>query len=114
AILAIQRGVKHVLAVDYDEVCVESEKENSVLDNTVPSDVELGSGERIKGKVCDIILANINRNIVIDQLRQYGLSTKSGGELYISGFDDGEDLEMLIKKAQSVGFDYQHKKMQDR
>ncbi|TYR36603.1 50S ribosomal protein L11 methyltransferase [Sphingobacterium phlebotomi] len=114
AILAVKRGAKHVMAIDYDEVCVESVKENKTRNNIAPIDAELGSEERIRGKVFDIILANINRNILMDQLEQYGLSTKSGGELYISGFYDGEDLEMLTQKAQSAGFDYQHKKTQDR
>ncbi|MBD1425496.1 50S ribosomal protein L11 methyltransferase [Sphingobacterium arenae] len=114
AILAVKRGAKHVLAVDYDEVCVESVNENKVLNNIVSVDAEFGSEERIKGKVFDIILANINRNILMDQLEDYGLSTNSGGELYISGFYEGEDLEMLIRKAQSVGFDYRHKKTQNK
>src|SRR5690606_36457450 len=101
AILASKRGAKYVLAVDYDDVCVESVNENKVLNNIVSVDAEFGSEERIKGKVFDIILANINRNILMDQLEDYGLSTNSGGELYISGFYEGEDLEMLIRKAQS-------------
>ncbi|MBD1422748.1 50S ribosomal protein L11 methyltransferase [Sphingobacterium chuzhouense] len=114
AILAVMRGAKHALAVDYDEVCVDSVNENKIRNNIGSIDAELGSEERMKGKVFDVILANINRNILMEQLEQYSLSTKSGGELYISGFYDGEDLEMLIERAQSVGFDYQHKKMQDR
>lgn len=114
AILAVKRGAKHVLAVDYDEVCVESVAENKALNNIVPIEAELGSDERIKGKMFDVILANINRNILMDQFEQYGRSTKPGGELYISGFYDGEDLEMLTERAQSVGFTYQHKKVQNR
>lgn len=114
AILAVMRGAKHALAVDYDEVCVDSVNENKIRNNIGSIDAELGSEERMKGKVFDVILANINRNILMEQLEQYSLSTNSGGELYISGFYDGEDLEMLIERAQSVGFDYQHKKMQDR
>ncbi|MBD1432134.1 50S ribosomal protein L11 methyltransferase [Sphingobacterium sp. DN00404] len=114
AILAVKRDAKHVLAVDYDEVCVDSVNENKIRNNIVPISAELGSEERIEGKMFDIILANINRNILMEQLDQYSLSTQSGGELYISGFYDGEDLEMLIGRARSVGFDYQHKKMQDR
>ena len=114
AILAVKCGAKRVLAVDYDEICVESVKENKLLNNIEPIMPELGSEERIEGKVFDIILANINRNILMEQLPQYGLSMKSGGELYLSGFYDGEDLEMLVRKAQSAGFDYQHKKVQDK
>lgn len=114
AILAVKRGAKQVLAIDYDEVCVESVKENKLLNNIEPIIPALGSEEQLEGKLFDVILANINRNILIEQLTQYGLSMKSDGELYISGFYEGEDLEMIVQKAQSVGFDYQHKKLQDR
>lgn len=114
ALLAVMRGAKHALAVDYDEICIDSVNENKIRNNIESIDGELGSEECIKDKVFDVILANINRNILMEQLEQYGLSTKSGGELYISGFYDGEDLEMLIERAQFVGFDYQHKKMRDR
>ncbi|NGM64290.1 50S ribosomal protein L11 methyltransferase [Sphingobacterium sp. SGR-19] len=114
ALLAVMRGAKHALAVDYDEICIDSVNENKIRNNIESIDGELGSEECIKDKVFDVILANINRNILMEQLEQYGLSTKSGGELYISGFYDGEDLEMLIERAQFAGFDYQHKKMRDR
>lgn len=114
AILAVKRGAKQVLAVDYDEICIESVKENKLLNSIEPIIPELGSEEHIEGKIFDTILANINRNILIEQLPQYGLSVKSGGELYISGFYDGEDLKMLVQKARSVGFAYQHKKVQDK
>ncbi|RZF61568.1 50S ribosomal protein L11 methyltransferase [Sphingobacterium corticibacterium] len=114
AILAVKCGARQVLAVDYDEVCVESVAENKVRNNIVPIDAELGSDERIKDRMFNVILANINRNILMDQFEQYGRSTRPGGELYISGFYDGEDLEILTQRAQSVGFIYQHKKVQDR
>ena len=115
SILAVKRGAKHVLAIDYDEICVESVEENKLLnDVALFIDAELGSEERISGKVFDVILANINRNILMDQLHQYALSLKNGGQLYISGFYEGEDLHMLTQRAQSFGLAYQHKKVQDR
>lgn len=114
AILAVKHGAKHVVAVDYDEVCVESVKENKLLNEVEPIAAELGSAERMEGRVFDIILANINRNILMEQLAQYGLSMRPDGELYVSGFYDGEDLEMLVRKAQSVGLEYQRKKLQDK
>src|SRR5690606_325811 len=114
AILAVKRGAKHGLAVDYDEVCVAIVEVNKLWHNIVSIDGVLRCGVCIKGIVFDIILANINRNILMDQFEQYGQSTKPGGELYISGFYDGEDLEILKQTAESVGFVYQDKKVQDR
>ncbi len=114
AILAAKRGASPILAVDYDELCVDSVEENKVRNGVADTIMSaLGSKEVLAGKVFDIILANINRNILLDQLDQYSLSIGIGGRLYMSGFYDGEDLELLIEKAASLGFQYEEKKVLD-
>lgn len=113
AILAAQRGAKDLLAVDYDPICVESVKENKVLNNVPNITEKLGSKEAIEGLKFDVILANINRNILLDQLEVYAQDLGSAGDLYLSGFYDGEDLSILTEKAKSLGFDYQDKKVLD-
>src|SRR5690606_6176621 len=113
AILASKRGAKYVLAVDYDDVCVASVEENNLLNHIANVEAALGSKEAIAGKVFDVILANINRNILLDQLEQYARSLKPPGELYMSGFYDGEDLAILTDKAREVGFVYESKKVSD-
>src|SRR5690606_5098008 len=57
AILASKRGAKHVLAVDYDEICVDSVEENKSLNGVSSITTALGSEECIEGKSFDIILA---------------------------------------------------------
>src|SRR5690606_3960403 len=114
ALLARKRGAANVLAVDYDEVCVASVEENKVLNSVDQITAALGSKEVLAGRIFDTILANINRNILMDQLEQYSLSTKKGGELYISGFYDGEDLVLLTEKATEVGFAFEGKKVLDK
>lgn len=111
AILASKKGAKSVLAVDYDEICVESVSENSVLNQVKNIDVICGSFEVLEGQVFDVILANINRNILLEQLPQYALSISKSGELYLSGFYVQEDLEMLSDKALSLGFEFVSKKV---
>jgi len=113
AILASKRGAKYVLAVDYDDVCVASVEENNLLNHIANVEAALGSKEAIAGKVFDVILANINRNILLDQLEQYARSLKPAGVLYMSGFYDGEDLAILTDKAKEVGFVYESKKVSD-
>lgn len=113
AILASKRGAKYVLAVDYDDVCVASVEENNLLNHIANVEAALGSKEAIAGKVFDVILANINRNILLDQLEQYARSLKPAGVLYMSGFYDGEDLAILTDKAKEVGFVYESKKVLD-
>ncbi|TDS17349.1 50S ribosomal protein L11 methyltransferase [Sphingobacterium paludis] len=113
AILAIKRGAKSVLAVDYDDVCVASVEENKLLNDTPMITSALGSKEVLEGQVFDVILANINRNILLDQLDQYSASTRIGGVLYISGFYAVEDLMILREKAESVGYTYESMKVLD-
>lgn len=114
AILAVKRGAKHVLAVDFDEICVESVKENKILNDIEAIEPMLGTHECIRGKVFDVVLANINRNILLEQLDQYSLSLSAGGELYMSGFYKEEDLEILKDKAQSVGLIYENEQTLDK
>src|SRR5690606_26748559 len=74
---------------------------------------KLGSKEAIEGLSFETILANINRNILLDQLDTYAACLPNGGELYLSGFYDGADLEILKQKAESVGFQYVENKVLD-
>lgn len=114
SIAAAKRGAKSILAVDYDEICVASVAENSALNDIVHIEAALGSQEQIAGKSFDIILANINRNILLDQMESYSNSLLSDGKLYISGFYEGEDLDILKQKAQSLGFVYDNHQVLDR
>ncbi len=113
AILAIKRGAIKALAVDYDEICVASVEENKLLNNVSSIEALLGSKDVIEGRIFDVILANINRNILLDQLDQYSASTRVGGQLYISGFYAIEDLPILREKAEAVGFKYERMKVLD-
>lgn len=113
AILAAKKGAKHILAVDFDDICVASVEENKGLNKLNNITALLGSKEVLVGKTFDSILANINRNILLDQLAQYSLCLHPGGSLYISGFYDGEDLQLLSEKAQAEGFTFQSKKVLD-
>lgn len=113
AILAAKRGASSLLAVDYDEICVASVEENKLLNKVDLIQTQLGSKEVIKDLTFDVILANINRNILLDQLEQYALSLRGNGELYISGFYDGDDLAILKDKAALSGLIYQDKKLID-
>lgn len=113
AILAAKRGASSILAVDYDDVCVASVAENKVLNDTPQIQSALGSKEAIVGHSFDVVLANINRNILVDQLAQYRLCLPADGLLFVSGFYDGEDLAILSAKAESEGFTFMSKKVQE-
>lgn len=114
AILAEKRGAASVLAVDFDPICVESVEENKRLNDAGSIATELGSKEVIQERRFDIILANINRNILMDQMPTYVESLNPDGTLYLSGFyDNGEDLELLQQEATRLGMRFIQKKILD-
>jgi len=112
-ILASKKGAKHVLAVDYDDICVASVEENKLLNDISNMNGLLGSKEVLVGSTFDVILANINRNILLDQIEQYKDCLNPQGALYISGFYVGEDFELLKAKAEELGFKFMEKKKLD-
>ncbi|MFC3198017.1 50S ribosomal protein L11 methyltransferase [Parapedobacter deserti] len=106
AILAAKLGAANIWAVDNDPVCVASVEENKLLNNTTSIVAKGGSAEQIANQRFDIVLANINRNILLDQLTSYAQCLCSGGMLFISGFYIGEDLDALKAAATRYGLAY--------
>jgi len=94
AILAEKRGAADLLAIDYDHVCFESTKENTQLNNCKRIEALCGSKEVIPDKSFDVILANINRNILLDQIQRYSEVLKDEGILLMSGFYQ-EDIPLI-------------------
>jgi len=106
AILASKMGAKEVLAIDYDEICFESTIENSQMNRINNIKALCGSKEVIPDQKFDTILANINRNILLDQLDRYAEVAKPGAALFLSGFYEEPDLDIIKQKCISIGFDY--------
>ena len=106
AILAAKLGAKEVLAIDYDEICYESTLENSELNKIDTIKALKGSKEVIPERQFEIILANINRNILLDQLEAYARVSIPGSLLYLSGFYLDPDLAILKEKCTILGFNY--------
>lgn len=114
AILASKKGAAKVVAIDNDPICCESTKENAALNNVENIEVFCGSKEAIPNEGFDIILANINRNILLNQMETYQRSLKPGGLLFLSGFYENPDLELLKAEAEKYGLQFlERKKMQD-
>ncbi|QTN39396.1 50S ribosomal protein L11 methyltransferase [Cryomorphaceae bacterium] len=107
AILAAQQGAPKVWAVDYDEWAYENAVENCTL-NGVSEQVEVRHGgvEAIQDIQCQTLYANINRNILLDQLPTYARILNDGGALYMSGFYT-EDLEVLKSAAAALGLHFE-------
>jgi len=99
AILASLKKAKRVTAIDIDEWAYENSIENSKKNNCKNIDVHQGDAELIKNKKFDIILANINRNILLDDIIHYSEALIDNGTLLLSGIYE-TDLEVIKKEAQ--------------
>ncbi|HFK5535479.1 TPA: 50S ribosomal protein L11 methyltransferase [Elizabethkingia anophelis] len=93
AIYAKKKGASDVLGIDIDEWAVENSRENAERNNT-PMRVELGTADNLGQEKFDIILANINRNILISYIPRYVQVLEPGGSLLLSGlcFFDVDDI----------------------
>lgn len=106
AILAEKLGAVDIAAVDYDLACYDSTTENAQLNNCRHIRVFCGSQEAIPHEQFDLIFANINRNILLDQIDRYAWVLKDGGELYLSGFYETADLDIIRHEAAKYGLRY--------
>jgi ribosomal protein L11 methyltransferase len=98
AILAAKKEASRVVAIDLDEWAYHNAIENCRLNNAHPIQVALGGAEQIEnfGRF-DFIFANINRNVLLNDLPSYVSALKKGSLLFMSGFYT-EDVP-LIEKA---------------
>ncbi len=98
AIFAKQRGAGETLAIDIDEWSVENSHENAER-NKVDLKIELGTAENLGKEKFDVILANINRNILISDIPTYVKNLNDNGELLLSGlcFFDVDDILEICK-----------------
>ncbi len=102
AILASLRGANPITAVDIDNWCTENAVENMALNKIDNIDVILGDARVLEGKHFDVILANINRNILLMDMERYAACLNPNGTLIMSGFYT-EDIPMLEEKANALG-----------
>ena len=107
AILAEMRGAKKVTAIDIDEWAYNNALENIALNNMSAISVSCGGAELLGEETFDVILANINRNILLQDIAIYTQVLNEGGILMVSGFYE-EDLPIILNKCQENGLKYLH------
>jgi ribosomal protein L11 methyltransferase len=110
AIAALKLGAKSANAIDIDHWSVVNAQENAARNN-VEMTVAEGGAEAISGEF-DVILANINRNILLDQMPVYSRSLVAGGVLCLSGFYES-DLDIIKEKASQEGLQFERVLKQD-
>ena len=94
AILSEMKGANPVVAIDIDEWAYNNSIENIRLNNTPDIDIRLGGTKMLGKEPFDVIFANINRNILLNDIHIYASCMKPGAHLFMSGFYT-EDMEMI-------------------
>jgi ribosomal protein L11 methyltransferase len=114
AILASMRGAREVTAIDIDDWCVNNSRDNIALNNCTNITVELGDAHSLAGREpFDVVIANINRNILLADMPAYAAVMKAGSQLLMSGFYV-EDIPAIRQMAESLGFRFEHHREKNR
>lgn len=103
---AFKGGATRIVAIDIDPTATESAIENSNA-NRVGDEIEILTGDAsllASQEKFDLILANINRNIILDDIQKYSNVMKSQGVLQLSGFF-AEDVDLIEVGAKAAGFE---------
>ena len=98
AILAEKLGSLDIQAIDIEEWAYNNAKENVKMNGALCINVCRGGKEEIDGDF-DIILANINRNILLEDMQAYSEHIKHDGLILFSGFYE-QDLELIRDEAE--------------
>lgn len=110
AILALMKGAKHADAIDIDNWCYLNSIENAERNNITNIDVYEGDADLLADKTnkYDLVIANINRNILLNDMEAYAKTLKTGGIILFSGFYT-EDIAAIEEAAnqQSMFLDFQ-------
>ncbi len=105
AILAKKLGSATTVAIDNDEWAYRNALDNIRLNDENDIVVELGDAGSLNDRQFDVILANINRNILLRDMKEYVKCLVDGGKIFFSGFYE-EDLVLITKEAERLGLTY--------
>lgn len=105
AILASMRGANPILAIDIDQWAYDNAMENLSLNNINNVTVKIGDAGLLGSETFDVILANINRNILLNDIPAYTSVLNNGGSLYMSGFYT-EDILAITEVCNKNGLTF--------
>ncbi len=108
AILAEMKGAKPIDAIDIDNWCYLNAIENTERNNCTQISVYEGDARLLKNKKYDLIIANINRNILLNDMQTYVDCLNSSGTILFSGFYE-EDIPFINDSCIEKGLTFQKK-----
>lgn len=112
SILAKKLGSDYTLGVDIDEWAHENSIDNSNLNGISTIDFKLG-GIEIVNVTFDVVLANINRNVILSDLDKYYQSMKEKSEILLTGFLT-KDVKLIREKSEGLGLSFVSHKNKDQ
>ena len=106
SLAASKLGAKECIAYDIDEWSVENTKHNADINQVTNLSVFHGDGRVIShiNGVFDVVMANINRNILLADMEKFKEVMQSSATLILSGFYE-EDIPLLVEKAATLGLE---------
>jgi ribosomal protein L11 methyltransferase len=102
AILARRMGASPVIGYDIDPGAVDNARDNVARNGCEDIAVEIGTIESLGHDRHDLILANIERNVLLEGMQRLHDALRSGGALFLSGFVP-TDRHMLVQRAKEAG-----------
>lgn len=102
AILAAMKGAAQIDAIDIDNWCYLNAKENVARNDCSHINVYEGDSSLLGNRKYDVILANINRNILVADMAAYAQNLRKNGTLFVSGFYV-DDLPIISEKGAESG-----------
>ena len=112
AILSKKNGAEVVEAIDIDNWCYLNSLENISRNDCAEISVLQGDASLLKGKRFDVIIANINRNILLKDLSTYAACLNENGSLFLSGFYDS-DCELIESSCLKLGLKFETKRIRN-
>ena len=110
SIVAAKMGAKSVVAYDIDEWSVKNTHHNAAINQIESIEALLGNVHVLShvSGLFDVVVANINRNILLSDMHAFKDAMASGALLIISGFYE-TDVPLLVSKATELGLEYKDK-----
>ncbi len=104
-IFASLLGASNVFAFDYDQNSVENARTNVTLNNITNVSIQQATLDVLQNKQFDIVLANINRNVLVENMKFLANAVNNNGLAIMSGFYS-EDVAYIQKSAESFGLQF--------
>lgn len=112
-ILASMRGATWVFGYDIDEWSVENSRINAQMNGIQAIEIKEGDASVLPtDEEYDLLIANINRNVLISDMEHFAQALKENGQLLLSGFYE-KDVPMLVENGKKIGFTLEQKSTQE-